>query len=292
MRSLAAILFLVTLGSAAAQPRVQVSGTTVTPARPYVGDLVECSVTFDPGGIRMVEGVLDTPPAAETFSGTELRSAEVRRKAGAWVYIARFVAWEPGPARVPVPVSAGFLLPDIRVEIVSALDDFGRLPPVYKDPLELPGTRLLVWGSAGGLLAGAALAWSTVFGLFPWLRRLRRAWKDGRAGRDFGRILDYLESVLEDFPPEELWALLSKSLREYLAARSRIPYQSLTAREARHTDPGSLPPEAADEAASILEEGESVRFARSDPGTGIARALERARGILGTVEEAARDLLR
>lgn len=292
MRLPAAVLLCLSLTAAGAQSRVQVSGTTVTPARPYVGDLVECSVTFDPGTARIPEGVLDLPPRAGTAEETELRSAEVRRKAGSWVYTARFVAWVPGPARVPVPASANFLLPEIRVEIASALDDFGRSPPAYKEPFELPGTRLLVWGASGGLLAGAILAWSVAFGLVPWIRRLRRAWKDGRAGRDFGRSLDYLESAAAEFRPEELWALLSKSLREYLAVRSRLPYQAFTAREARAASPEALPPEAAEEAADLLAEGEAVRFARSDRGAGIPRALERSREILRSVEEAARDLLR
>lgn len=292
MRIPAALLFCLSLAAAGAQSRVLVTGTTVTPARPYVGDLVECSVTFDPGAARIPEGALDIPPGTGTAEETELRSAEVRKKAGSWVYTARFVAWVPGPARVPVPVSADFLLPEVRVEIASALDDFGRSPPAYKDPLELPGTRLLVWGASGGLLAGATLAWSIAFGLVPWVRRLRRAWKDGRAGRDFGRSLDYLESAAAEFRPEELWALLAKSLREYLAARSLLPYQAFTAREARTVSPETLPPGAAEEAAALLAEGEAVRFARSDPGAGISRALERSREILRSVEEAARDLLR
>lgn len=292
MKIPAAVLFCLALGSGMAQSRLQVIGSTVTPARPYVGDVIECTVTFEPGAVRVAEGILDLPPTAETGSGTELISAELRRKSGSWVYIARFIAWEPGPARIPVPASVDFLFPEVRVEIASALDDFGRHPPVYLDPLELPGTRLLVWGSAGVLLTGGALVWASVFGLIPWLRRLRRAWKEGRAGRDFARSLDYLDSVAPEFQADELWALLAKALREYLTARSRIPYRSLTAQEARRVDPDTLPAGVAEEAASLLAEGETVRFARTDRGDGIPRAIERSRNILRFVEEAARDLLR
>ena len=291
-RASSAILACLALAAAGAQGRVRVVGTTVTPARHYVGDLVECTVTFEPGEAPMAEGILDLSSPTLTGGDTELRSAEVRKKAGSWVYTARFVAWVPGPARVPVPPSAGFLLPEVRVDIASAVDDFGRSPPAYADPLELPGTRLLVWGASGSLLAAAVLAWSTAFGLIPWIRRLRKAWRDGRAGRDFGRTLDYLESSAAGFLPEQSWALLAKALREYMAARTGIPYRSFTAREARAVFPENLPREAAEEASSLLEEGEAVRFARSDPGSGISRALERARIILRSVEEAARDLLR
>ncbi len=292
MRGLAAAVCAVLALSAAAQTRVRVLGTTVTPARPYVGDVVECSVTFDPGDARIEEGTLEIPPPPPSGSETELAGAVVRRKSGTWVYTARFIAWTPGPARVPIPPSAGILLPEVRVEIASALDDFGRSPPAYTDPLELPGTRLLVWGGAGGLLAAAVLAWSAVFGLLPWIRRLRRAWKEGRAGRDFARVLDYLESSAGEFRAEETWALLAKSLREYLAARTRIPYTAMTAREARATSPEELPAGVAEEAAALLAEGDSVRFARSGSGSGVSRAIERSRDILRSVEEATRDLLR
>ncbi|MCK7488875.1 MAG: hypothetical protein MZU79_00465 [Anaerotruncus sp.] len=139
-----------------------------------------------------------------------------------------------------------------------------------------------MWGVSGGLLAGAVLAWSTAFGLVPWLRRLRRAWREGRAGRDFGRSLDYLEATAPELRPEELWALLAKALREYLEARTRIPYRALTAREAQSALPDDLPegwprrpppcwargirsgsPGKAPEAGSPRRSGAPVRF--SDP---------------------------
>lgn len=288
----AAILACLTLASAGAQSRVRVVGTAVTPARPYVGDLVECTVTFEPAEASIAEGILDPAIPALAGEDTELKSAEVRRNPGSWVYTARFVAWVPGPVRVPIPPSAGFLLPEVRVDIASAVEDFGGSPPAYADPLELPGTRLLVWGVSGSLLAAAVLAWSTAFGLIPWIRRLRKAWRDGRAGRDFGRTLDYLEAAAPGFLPEESWALLAKALREYLAARTGVPYQAFTAREARAVFPDNLPREAAEESSSLLAEGEAVRFARSDSGAGISRAFERSRNILRSVEEATRDLLR
>ncbi len=275
-----------------AQVRTRVLATTVTPARPYVGDIVECAVTFEPSEPGLAEGPLDVPKSPVGGGETELTAASVRKKSGAWVYTARFIAWVPGSARVPVPPSAGFVLPEVRVEIASAVDDFGRSPPAYKDPLELPGTRLLVWGVSGGLLAGAVLAWSTAFGLVPWLRRLRRAWREGRAGRDFGRSLDYLEATAPELRPEELWALLAKALREYLEARTRIPYRALTAREALSALPDNLPEGVAEEAAALLGEGDSVRFARKGSRSGIPEAIGRSRSILRSVEEAARDVLR
>lgn len=292
VRAAAICAALLLAAAAVAQTRVRVLGTTVTPARPYVGDVVECSVTFDPGDARIAEGTLELRPPAPSGAETELTWAAFRRKAGSWVYTARFIAWEPGPARVPVSPSAGILLPEIRVEIASALDDFGRSPPSYADPLELPGTRLLVWGSAGGLLAAAILAWTAAFGLVPWIRRLRRAWKEGRAGRDFGRALDYLESSAGDFRAEEVWALLAKALREYLAARTRIPYTAMTSREVRSAVPEGLPAGAAEEAADLLAEGDSVRFARTGTVFDLSRAIGRSRDLLRSVEEAARDLLR
>ena len=277
----------------AAQGDVRVLATTVTPARPYVGDVVECSVTFEPGGARIEEGSFDTAPPEGKVPDTELVSASVRKKAGTWVYSVRFIAWVPGSTRIPVPSSAGFALPETRVEIASVVDDFGRSPPRYKDPMVLPGTRLLVWGAAGGLLLGAVLAWSTAFGLVPWLRRLRRAWREGRAGRDFGHALDYLESAQADLRTEELWALLAKALREYLSIRTRVPYRSYTASEARSAFPDGLPEGVAQETAALLDEGEAVRFAREDSGVeGIPRAIARCRGILRSIEEAARDILR
>jgi|GEM_PF-3223895 len=291
-RCLAAAALCLTLTQAGdAQVRTRVLATTVTPARPYVGDIVECAVTFEPSDSGLAEGPLDLPPVPGGGE-TELTAASVRRKAGAWVYTARFIAWVPGPARVPVPPSAGFALPEVRVEIASAVDDFGRSPPAFKDPLELPGTRLLVWGVSGGLLTGAVLAWSTAFGLVPWLRRLRRAWREGRAGRDFGRALDYLEASAPEFQPEELWALLAKALREYLEARTRVPYRALTAREALSASPDNLPGGVAEEAAALLGKGDSVRFARAGSGNGIPEAIGRSRSILRSIEEAARDVLR
>lgn len=276
---------------AGAQTRVRVLNSTIAPARPYVGDIVECSIGFDPGEARLQEGQLAAPAASEANQDIELVAASLRRKSGVWEYSVRFIAWVPGAARVPVAPGAGISFPDVLVDIASAVDDFGRAPPNYKDPLELPGTRLLVWGFSGALLGAAGLAWTLTFGLLPWIRRMRRAWREGRAGRDFESALAYLETSSADLREEERWALLVKALRQYLAARTPFPYQAFTSSEARNADPERLPAGVAAEAAALLSQGDEIRFAHAALQKDPVRAIERSREILRQVEEASRDIL-
>jgi len=275
-----------------ASAQVRVLSTTIVPARPYVGDVVECSIVFDPGNARLEEGALSILPASASSEDVELVEAVLRRKSGAWTYTARFIAWTTGAVRVPVVLSSEVPFPDMLVNIASVVDDFGRSPPRYKDPLELRGTRLLVWGVAGALLLAVASTWSVVFGLLPWLRRMRRAWREGRAGRDFGRALDYLEKSSASLQADELWALLVKALRGYMSARTTCPYQAYTAREARTASPDNLSPEVAAETAALLAQGDDVRFARKPATQNAAQVIARSRALLEQVEEAVRDSLR
>ncbi len=277
--------------SAPAESRFHILSTTVVPARPYVGDVVECSVTFDAGSAALEEGPLAPPPMG-TDPDVELVDAGLRRKAGAWVYTARFIAWVPGPAAVPGAGFAEGAIGDVLVDIASALEDFGRSPPRFGDPLELKGTRLLVWSLAGSVLAAAVLAGSLAFGFLPWMKRMRKLWREGRAGRDFAGFLDYLDTTAADLSAEDVWALLSSALRRYLGERTHCPYPALTAREAASAAPENLPADAASEAAAILAEGEAVRFARARPGGNPAAAITRARALMARVEEDFRDGLR
>ena len=283
---------IVLAGAAGAQVPVRILSVTFVPVRPYVGDVVECVVVFDPGAVLPEEGALGPFPPAPPAADMEFVEAVVRRKSGQWIYSARMIPWATGSVLVPIPSFSGLSFPDVRVDVASVMEDFGREPPRYKDPMELKGTRLLVWGLAGGGLAAVLLAWSLAFGLIPWIRRMRKAWREGRAGRDFGRSLNYLEKTADSLRPDEFWALLVKALRKYMGACTRAPYESYTAREALSACPDGLPEEVAVQTAALISEGDAVRFARTSIPSGGAQALARSREILRRVEEADRDGLR
>jgi hypothetical protein len=288
-------LFLVCLAlnlDAFAEAEVRILSRSVVPARPYVGDIVEVRVSFDPGQTVPEPGPLPVPLVKTRDSDSELVEAAISRNGGQWTYLARFVAWKTGLVRVPLVKPAGLVFPDVMIEIASVVDDFGRDPPRYADPLELRGTRLLVWGVAGFFLVTALLAWSLVFWILPWLRRMRRMWREGQAARDFGRSLDYLEETAESLKADEIWALLTNGLRNYLSKRTSVPYRAYTAREAGMVAPETLPEGVAMEAAALLALGDEVRFARRASGADPRGAIERSRRILEAVEEAAHDGVR
>lgn len=289
------ILFLACLAltlDAFAEAEVRILSRSVVPARPYVGDIVEVRVSFDPGQTVPETGSLPVPQVKARDADSELVEAAISKNGGQWTYLARFVAWKTGPVRVPLVKPAGLVFPDVMIEIASVVEDFGRDPPRYADPLELRGTRLLVWGVAGFFLVTALLAWSLFFWILPWLRRIRRIWREGQAARDFGRSLDYLEETAESLKADEIWALIANGLRNYLSKRTPVPYRAYTAREAGMVAPETLPEGVAREAAALLALGDEVRFARRASGVDPRRAIERSRRILEAVEEAAHDGVR
>lgn len=293
-RRFAAILVTSAFVASAFAAPVKVLSAGFSPPRRFPGDLVEATIVFDPGARKPAEGRVAFPPPAAGFRGeTELVEASLFRAEGRWTCAVRFRVWEPGTLELPGFSVGDFSFPPLAVSVESALTAFGRENPLPAAQLELPGTRTLVLGGAGALLAFVALAFAVVFKLLPWLRALMAEWRSGRTRRELLAAIAWLERRGDELEAAAAWALLSSRVRAWLAHAAFPAVAALTARELETARPEAFAEEAWNPLARLLARSEAVRFAGLPASAGeIAEACAAARAALEAWEEADHARLR
>jgi hypothetical protein len=192
---------VIALNGAAAQDRQQSRGPYLVPQTVYVGDRATLVVPLSealgsdagrPGGVSGFSGgtaVLDRdallplnsgPEEPEALPVLELHRVELERRPAGARLLVEFSAYAPGILELPPLEIGGNRYSGLRVEISSILnsDKAGAVLSGPAPPLSVPGTSLLIYGTAAVLVLllalslGAALFGRRYFG--GWIERMKR----------------------------------------------------------------------------------------------------------------------
>ncbi|MEI6876490.1 MAG: hypothetical protein WCL50_15325, partial [Spirochaetota bacterium] len=262
------LLFLACLlalgpASLAAVPTASVVASRFTPEPLRVGQrsnaLVELAFAGgEPEAFSLVAGT--GLPLLGADDDPELSSARLEKRGSTWLMTLVFIPWSPGPATLPALRIGDIRFPAVRYEVESALARAmeaglatgpGEISPPrpQRDP---PGTALYLYGFLGLCVALVALALSLAFWIIPGARALLARWKAREAWLALSRTLDWLESNEGVTDPAPYYALLSRSLRTFLAKRLIAEAESLTPGEMDSLPADRYPDEAFREALSAL----------------------------------------
>ncbi|HUX41838.1 MAG TPA: hypothetical protein VMV83_11795 [Rectinemataceae bacterium] len=258
------------------------------PARFYAGEKVRALVALGPGnpGIPAFSidkgqgfGALDARPELEIL-GASLSST----KAG-WLYSVTFIAWAPGVGTIPSLSIGGLRFPAIEYAAIATTGADDRVPGPRRPQVDPPGAALYLYASLALLAVIALLTLAFVYWILPGARALLVAWRSREAFRLLSRTLDWLDANVEG-PEREWYALLSRSLRIYVARRLIPEAEALTPAEIAALPPAGLPENGFKEGLSaLLGESDQIRYAGRNAGTTArARATRQARDLAGLVE--------
>ncbi len=262
-----------------------------TPTVFHVGEEVEVIALIDtrrgePFLLKAGDGLPEIGEGADP----ELHEARLVKTEQGWEYRVRFVPWTPGRSAIPPLVAKGGApLPALPYTVASVLEPGDREPSPPKPQRDPPGTALYLYGFVGLVLALAAMAAAIVLYALPGARSLIAQAIAAQAFRTLSRSLAYLERSADNATATDFYAVLSRALRLYLAARSVPEAPALTPTELQGLPEARFPaPGLRDEAARLFAEADGVRFGGLASGPDTLRdAVRRARALAKRFEEAA-----
>ena len=296
------LLFLLTL----APPILGAAGTSSPPSKPGTSPALR-SLSFEPRNFHAGESVvaralLDAGGSAlEPFSlgaaalkgipearpELEIESASLSKNGGTWIYTVVFVTWAPGAGLVPSLSIGGRLFPALNflAQASSAIGD--RLPGPRRPQADPPGSALYLYAGVAILAALALASLAFVFWILPGALALFESWRSRAALMRLRKTLDWLEENAGEDDGRAWFALLSRSLRLYLARRLIPAAEALTPPEFSALPPAELPDAALrDSLGSLFAASDEIRFAdRPSAAFGRAEALRLARDIARRAEE-------
>ncbi|MDR3341420.1 MAG: hypothetical protein LBT14_01295 [Treponema sp.] len=194
------------------------------PQTVYVGDKARLVVPLGQAPVGSESIVLEQPGELPASQDLIISRIAVEHREGNVRLLIDFIAYAPGvlalpPLEIPALVSRGFLVSDLRVTITSILNGDSMILSEAVAPLPVPGTIMLIYGTAAGLvlliLLGIGLRlWGkgTLNGLEERFRRrrlirllkkrLRQVRKDREAdtgGHDAGEVLTLVSTEFRAF---------------------------------------------------------------------------------------------
>jgi hypothetical protein len=292
-RAAAALALFLAAGASLSALGLRVERLSFLPARFRLGEEVELRAEVLPEGGEPEAFTLKAgsglPPAPGDGS-LELRYLSLSKSASSWELKLRFVAWTPGPGRIPPLSLRGLQIPAIAFQTESALGPGDRElapPKAQRDPR---GTWLYLYGFVGllVLLAAAGLGFATY--VLPGARALIARWKAAQARKALERSLSFLEGSIGEVEPAVFYAALARALRVYLSLRVLPEAPMLTPRELGLLPEARFPaPGIREAAASALAETDEARFGPQGgrPSAAAMRdSLARAAAIGKSTEEA------
>ncbi|HUX39009.1 MAG TPA: DUF4129 domain-containing protein [Rectinemataceae bacterium] len=232
-------------------------------------------------GATAMKGILEAAPELEIVS------ASLSKNGSAWVYSVGFISWAPGAGLIPPLSIGGRLFPtlDFVAQPTSGAGD--RLPGPRRPQADPPGSALYLYASVAILAALALLSLAFVFWVLPGALALLESWRSREALRRLQKTLDWLEENAEGSEGRAWFALLSRSLRVYLARRLIPAAEALTPGELAALPAATLPGgDFRESLASLFAASDAVRFAdRPSAAVDRADALRLARDIARRSEE-------
>ena len=255
--------------------------------------------SFDPGEVVRATLLLPDLGARESFrlergqglpegEDPELLDLELAKAAKGWELRVRFVPWSPGPGRIPPLSIRGLGLPPITYTTGSRVGAGEREVSPSRPQREPPGTALYLYGIAGAAIVFALGLFASLAWLLPAARAALERWQSAQAFRRLCDRLDFLAAGAAEAEPADFYAALARAFRLYLGERIEEAAPALTATELAAMPSSAFPATGLrDEAAGILFEADSARYAGARPGAAaMAAAARRAREMARAAEEA------
>ena len=180
-RAAANALFLLLLActNAVAQDR-QMDGAYMVPPKVFVGDRASLVLPL-PGSFVQADAEIGAGRLPQSYEVDIYRVALERRPSGNRLVV-EFAAYAPGLVELPPISIAGETFTGLKVEISSILEpgESGMVLSGPADPLAIPGTSLLVYGTVCASILGLLLAlWAVLWGrrqMGDWLSALKLRW--------------------------------------------------------------------------------------------------------------------
>lgn len=235
------------------------------PPRFYVGDRVTARV------VVRSSRQLTAPAAVAPGEWVVVHGVDtVPRSDGRWEVRVGFSSYRPGVITLP-PIDVGaFRLENIRVQAAALLSGERAAAATLRPPrpqLLLPGTRGALLTAAAAVLTVPHLLVSAGLVLARRVRRWRRDQARGLPRARLERAVRRLQassprSIAAVAETVSFYAQLAHLIRDYLAARTRIPAHACTTRELQAALPGhGLHGTPGAELTAILDTADRVKFA-------------------------------
>ena len=272
------VLFLASTHGLEAQSGHTVREYGFIPVRYYVGDVVDLRIR--------VTGSDATPlsPPSDIPAGNWLEIKEIicsRVSRDEWEVRLRFATFKPGSHLLPSIDLGGMIVPEIRTETRSILDDKGsdRIDSL-KGQLILTGT----WFSLGlGVFVLVALPPLAILSYRLTLSTLSRyrTVRNRRLPRSrIVRILRRLSRLIGKIDPRVFFIRISAALRHYLAGRWDLPALTATTMELKRLLPEKIPDAGLHrEVVSLFSRADLVKF-----GGAVSEEME-MRSTISRIEE-------
>ncbi len=258
------------------------------PARFHAGEKARALVALGSGNPGVPPFSIDKGQgfgALDARPELEILEASLSSTRSGWLYSVTFIPWAPGAGTIPALSIGGRRFPSIKFAAIATTGADDRVPGPRRPQVDPPGTALYLYASLALLAAFVLFALAFAYWILPGARALLVAWRSREAFRILSRTLDWLDANVEG-PEREWYALLSRSLRIYVARRLIPEAEALTPAEIAALPPAGLPENGfKDGLSSLLGESDRVRYAGLAAGSmGRARATRQARDLAGLVE--------
>ena len=270
----------------------RVTSISFDPDSFHAGEKVRARVALGPesAGLQPFSIGRGQGSTLDSTPDLEILSATLAATPSGWLYTVSFVVWAPGAGKLPSLSISGRHFPSIDFLAKATTGPDDRVPGPRRPQVDPPGTALYLYAAVALLAVLVLLVLAGVFWVLPGARALLETWRSRGAFRAFSKTLDWLEANI-DGPEREWYALLSRSLRIYLARRLIPEAEALTPTEIAQLSPSCLPEKGFREGlSSLLGESDKVRFAGLARGqAGRGRATRQARDLVELVEGWAAD---
>jgi len=262
---LPALVFGETQGKGGASASSEVLSAVQVPPQVFVGDRARLVLTMVPkasvGNQSIIIDVVDKLPQSKALHISRLELDPHGKNPRIFV---DFIPFEPGRITVP-PVEIGpYLVSKQAVEVASVLESgaTGMETAPLEEPLLVPGTRLLLYGTIfiGVLLV--ALVFAALFWGSAWYRLLQTWFQKRRVRQKLTQRLLRLEQDISQGhgpSPVDVGNLLSL-LRTYMELVSGFPCLAKTGQELTAEAGASPFPELVLQMGSLVTFSDALRF--------------------------------
>ena len=279
------ILLLISPPNLAADTGYSVREYGFIPVRYYVGDVVDLRIRVTGSDTASLSSPSDMP-AGSWLEIREITCVQVRKDE--WEVRLRFATYKPGSHLLPTVDLGGMILPEIRTETRSILDDKGsdRIESL-KDQMILTGTWLSL-GLGVFLLIVLPFLVMLLYRFSGGMMKRYRTTRDRRLPRSrILRILRQLSRLLDKLDPRTFFIRISAAMRQYLVGRWDLPALTATTSELERLLPEKIPnPGLHRELVALFNRADLVKFGGAvSEDTEMRSIISRAGELVQRMEE-------
>jgi len=235
----------------------KINNTMFLPPQFYVGDTVELRIHFTVSEDKE----LSLPAAMPELSWITIKGMELQKVRGFYELRVVFSSFQPGTRAFPSLDLGSVVIEGIRIHTTSVLQE-GEEPFAQAfNPVNLPGTRLLLGFGSALLLFGPLIL--VIFG-GKTLRILRDKFQLKQRRRPYRRFLKRMTELgnrMNKIERDEFYTILAREFRTYISQRLKKNFIPETTRETKKLLYKEFPSAGFLEPLfSILEYGDRIRF--------------------------------